>query len=565
MRPNSIDEFITLRNGVPHDAETRRIYGLLRRPLRASAEQAKDLTDQLASAHGAQTLWAEQAAALREIKLYGGVICGLGTGEGKTLVSLLAPTLLSHIPRPLLLTPSASISSGKVLRAYEAAKEHWLVRDDIHWLGYGQLSRAAYADYLTTYNPGMLILDEAHRAGRYDSAITKRIERWRALNPRAPIICLSGTLMASRFVEDIARLCEWSLGAKSPVPRTSAKQTLRNYKLATAGKIPFGVLGDLKAVGRRYRETPGVVVSTGKRAVSASLYATPVHVDVGPEIVEAFKHLRAGKLPDGSEVIDPDGHKTWQIATALALGFWRKWEPHPPLEWLHAYRTWAAYCREVIADGSNDLDTELRVRNASIHDPDCWPLHEWLRIKPLYNEPKITVWLTRERLKAAHAWLKAHPTGLLWTAHPAFGNELARRGGWHFYHQNAKDRNGASVLDHKRGTAAVVSVAACSTDLDGMQKIWNTNLYVSPMASGDAHEQSLARTHRHGQEAAEVHTYYWIACRENAEALDGAREKESTVSLIENRSRKLLIAEWTEHENKQRNNVGPQWAGKKRP
>jgi hypothetical protein len=209
----------------------------------------------------------------------------------------------------------------------------------------------------------------------------------------------------------------------------------------------------------------------------------------------------------------------------------------------------------VIADDSNDLDTELRVRNACMSDESCWPLHQWLAIKDIYTEPKITVWISDERVRAAAAWLKAHH-GLCWTSNPTFGAAVSGMSALPFYHQGAKDRRGRSVLDHKRGTGAIVSLGSCSTDLDGMQKIWNKNLYVSPPASGDAHEQSLARTHRHGQTENEVHVTYWIACRENIEALKSAREKESAVSVIENRQRKLLIAEWTLDRKK---GTGEQW------
>ena len=528
------------------------------------------MTERLRRKNGKQELWPDQGVALVEIERHRGLAGGIKVSGGKTLVSFLAASVLPDCARPLLLCPSKSIKTGKVAAKYAEARRHWRVRKDITWLSYELLQRKAYADYLETYQPKLLILDEAHHAGRYNSSRTKRISRYLKAHPDVVCIVLSGSLIASRVVNDSLRLCHWALRKRSPLPRlinAQTKATARYWRMALElpARCKPGALHRFcsrdetarQGVGRRYRETPGVVCSAGASNIGASFIAEIEHVKIRDQrIIDAVGFVRAGKMPDGSELLDPDGSNTWTTVQTLALGFYYEPETPPPLRWLRAYRNWCAYCREVIADEDNACDTESQVI-ASLDD-ECWPYNDWVEIRDSYKLVRKAVWLSDERVRATKQWMRSHKHGIVWTQFKAFGLALSP-----YYGSHARDRaSGRYITEHPRGVACAASVRTCSEDLD-LQYLFHENLFPSPFATGAWHEQANARTHRYGQPEGEVTARYQIACSENRNALSVARARETAAAEMDGHwGRKLLIAEWNEPTIRaERGN--PLWQGKR--
>lgn len=569
-KPNTVNEAATLYRGVPRDKEFSRIAALPRRVW--SEDQARraaaKLTARLKRRKGTQELWPEQAIALREIEKYGGLAGGIKVSGGKTLISFLAPSILPHLERPLLLCPSKSIKTGKVRAKYEEARKHWRVRGDITWLSYELLQRKEYADYLSTYKPQLLILDEAHHAGRYNSSRTKRISRYLRDNPDVVCIVLTGSLIASRVINDSLTLCYWARGKRSPLPRPNkhGRASARYWRMALElpARCKPGVLRELckpdertlAGVGRRYRQTPGIVCSSGKSNIGASMVCETEIVNItNPQIVEAVGNVRRNKLPNGNELLDPDGSNQWSTVQTLALGFYYVPDPPPPLPWLRAYRNWCAYCRECISDESNALDTEAQVI-ASL-DGDCWPWNDWAEIRNDYKLTRKAVWLSDERVLAAQAWMRGHKHGIVWTQFKAFGQRLDP-----YYGAQARDkRSGRFILQHESGRACAASIKVCSEDLD-LQYLFYENLFPSPPATGAWHEQANARTHRFGQLEGEVTARYWLACTENKNALGVARAREAAAAQLDGHmTRKLLIADWIES-RKRIDATNPLWYGK---
>lgn len=571
-RPNTIKERVALNAGVPRDKEHARILALPRRiwsevQMRRAAAK---FTARFKRKNGEQELWPDQAVALAEIEAYGGIAGGIKVSGGKTLISFLAPSVLPHLARPLLLCPSKSIRTGKVAAKYKEARTHWRIRKDITWLSYELLQRKAYADYLETYQPKILILDEAHHAGRYNSSRTKRISRYLRAHPDVVCIVLSGSLIASRVVNDSLRLCYWARRRQSPLPRPNkhGRATARYWRMALElparckpGALKEFCRGDektLRGVGRRYRQTPGIVVSSGKSNIGATLSCETEYVQIkDPVILDAVAHVRSGRMPDGSELLDPDGSNTWSTVQTLALGFYYVYDPPPPKPWLRAYRNWCSYSREVIADESNLLDTEAQV--IACVDDDCWPYLEWVAVRDDYKLTRKAVWLSDDRIAATKAWMRTHPHGIVWTQFKAFGERLRP-----YYGSHAKDKQtGKYILQHKRGHACVASIKVCGEDLD-LQHIFYENLYPSPPATGAWHEQTIARTHRFGQREGEVTVRYWLACAENRNALSVARARELAAAEMDGHmQRKLLIADWNETQRTRKPRGNPLWAGKR--
>lgn len=570
-KPNTNHERANLHAGVPRDKELARILALPRRvwsedqALRAAAK----LTKRFRRSAGEQALWPEQGVALCEIERHGGLVGGIKVSGGKTLISFLAPSVLAHLERPLLLCPSKSIKTGKVLAKYREARKHWKVRKDITWLSYDLLQRKSYADYLETYQPKILILDEAHHAGRYRSSRNVRISRYLASHHEVVCIVLTGSLIASRVVNDSLTLCYWARGKHSPLPLPNsgpARATARYWRMALElpARCKPGALREmcrpgeptLQGVGRRYRQTPGIVCSSGESNIGASMICETEYVHIKSQaIIDAVGNVRNGRMPDGSELLDPDGSNTWSTIQQLALGFYYVPDPAPPSGWLRAYRNWCAYSREVISDESNLCDTEAQVIESI--DGECWPWDEWVAVRSEYKRVRKAVWISTERVLAAKQWMRAHKHGIVWSQFKAFGLALDP-----YYGSHARDaRSRKYITEHTRGTACAASIAVCSEDLD-LQYLFHENLFVVPPATGSWHEQANARTHRFGQPEGEVTARYWIACTENKNALSVARAREAAAARLDGHmQRKLLIAEWNEAKANKQDKGSPLWLG----
>jgi hypothetical protein len=571
-KPNTINEAVALRHGVPRDSELTRIIALPRRVWSEAQTRrvAAKLTTRFKRKQGTQELWPEQGVALREIEKYGGIAGGIKVSGGKTLISFLAPSLYPQLERPLLICPSKSVKTGKVLTKYREARAHWKVRKDITWISYHALQSKAFANYLDTYKPQIIILDEAHHAGRYNSSRTKRISRYIAANPGVLVIVLTGSLIASRVVNDSLTLCYWARREQSPLPlpTTAGRTTARYWRMALElpARCRPGVLRELcnrdertlAGVGRRYRQTPGIVCSSGKSNIGASMLCETEIVTIRDQrIIDAVGNVRAGRMPDGSELLDPDGSNVWSTTQTLALGFYYAVDPAPPSSWLRAYRNWCAHCRETLADESNTFDTE-RQYSDTLERGECWPWDDWCEVRNNYRVQRKAVWLSDERLRATRAWMRAHKHGIVWSQFKAFGQALDPYYGSHA--RDAKTRK--YILQHPKGTACVASVKVCSEDLD-LQYLFYENLFPAPFATGAWHEQACARTHRYGQPEGEVTARYWIACTENKNALSVARAREAAAATLDGHTqRKLLIAEWSEARHKI-DKGNPLWQGKK--
>jgi len=553
------------REGVPACAEWQRVDALPRRAWSEDPELdqvAAEMTAWLKTPTGTQSLWTIQAIALAEIMEQRGLVGGIRVSGGKTLIALLAPTVLD-LPRPLIFVPAKSIKSGKADKAYREARQHWRVRTDIQFVSYETLQQSEYADMLERYRPGVVIADEAHKWGRHDSGRTSRMQRFIDSEHGAgvPRINLSGTLLASHVVKDVARLCEWSLGAKSPLPRTKKAQkdwadALEVRADALGPRMKPGALarwckddeaesldGLRRAYGRRYIQTPGVVVSSGDALGQSLVIDVKVNAEHDKAVEDVFEKLRGDPPRAPDDWILVDAPVIWSVAQQLELGFYYQPKPRPPAEWTLARQNWASYCRERIAHG-DEVDTELRVANEcrAMGDdaPHWWT--DWIAIRDTFRLEVEPVWLSDRRVDQAAEWLKKHG-GLCWSQFTAFSRRLSQKHRIPYFGAEACDEDGNSILEYPGGPA-IVSIAACSEDLN-LQDRWHSNLVVAPPSTGQAWEQFLARTHRFGQQADEVTCEAWVGCLENRESLDRALEKERAVAQASHDdARKLLVADW---------------------
>src|SRR5690606_26323577 len=150
----------------------------------------------------------------RELHHWRGLFAPMRVGSGKTLVTLLAPTIL-QAQRPVLVVPGGS-GLAKTREDFAAyARAGWRVTLPT-LVSYTELGRPDRESRLLALRPDLLVLDEADRAGNLRAACTRRIRR--AIEQLRPVVAvLSGTLITDRLA-DYWHLLVWALGPLAPAP-----------------------------------------------------------------------------------------------------------------------------------------------------------------------------------------------------------------------------------------------------------------------------------------------------------------------------------------------------------
>lgn len=551
---------------VVRTAELRRIVAMPRRAWSEedAREMATRLTELLRTPKGTMALRPVQAIALVELGVRGGLFGIMRVGAGKTLTSLLAPVVV-EAERPLLLIPSKLVAKTK--RDYLALREHWDIPEPMI-VTYEKLGRVQAAEALDEYAPDLIVADEAHKLKNTKAAVTRRVRRWMRENPRTKFVAMSGTV-AKRSLMDYAHMLQWAL--KSDVPLPDNYNDLRIWADALDARKNIdrraypGALTDLcndeeraawgtppkdrrarllydmtdatpsriaarRAYRRRLVETDAVV-ATQEAGIAASLVLTPVEPPKSAVIDAAFNQLRkTWETPDGEPI--SDAPSMWRHAREIALGFYYRWNPRPPRDWIDARKAWCAFVRSTLA-GSRSLDSELQVKLANPHAQE---LTDWLAVKDKFAPRTEIVWIDDTVRDLAASWL-ANNTGILWVEHVQFAHALARFTGVPYYGQG--NASGAEL--HPKNKSMILSIEAGREGLN--LQAWSSNFVLSPPADGERWEQMLGRTHRDGQEADEVSVEVAAFCVDHVEsfwsAADGARYVADTLGSPQ----KLLIAD----------------------
>jgi hypothetical protein len=555
------------RRRVALTSELERVAGIPRRVRDPVAEEAlaARMTELLKTPHGQMRLRPAQAFALYEFATVGGMFGPLRVGLGKTIISLLAPTVLQRSKRvgfrPLLVVPAGLVE--KTERDRRLLVEHWDIAPFLKIMSYEWLGRVQAAEALKEFAPDLVVLDECHRArNRRGCAAARRLERFFREHPGTHCLAMSGTI-TKRSIRDYAHILCWCLPA-AYVPVPLHFQDLEDWADALDEKkereegdaVDPGALRALcqaeeeqlwdagharraarVAFRRRLVETSGVV-TTDETPIDASLSIRLVRLPGSVDCVEdAFAQLRANwETPDGEPVMD--GLEMFRHARELALGFFYRWDPVPPRSWLEPRRIWAKFVRETLKH-SRRFDSELQVRQWASTLPKCVELRDWLAVRDTFTPNTVPVWLDDSVLRFVADWARSHK-GIAWIEHQCFGQRLENEFGLPYYGKLGRDATKRLIDDHPRDKSMAASIAS---NKEGRNlQAWCENLIVSTPANGLNMEQLLGRTHRDGQEADEVTVDVVVNCAEHYEAFEQARRDADYIQTSTGSPQKLLLA-----------------------
>lgn len=499
-------------HGVVRSNELARIAALPRRVWEADPTVAAarvDLAEMLRVPGGTMELWPTQAAALIEAATCQGLFAPIGVGRGKALISLLAPVVMDA-RRPLLLVP-AQLRDQTLRKVIPEMRRHWRLHPDLEVRGYSELSLAKNCHMLDVMEPDVIVLDECHAVKAAGTARTKRLKSYLRERPETRVVAMSGTV-TRRSLKDYWHLLLWALKPDlAPIPATW--QEMQAWADALdADADPRGEPGALldfceegdedprDGYRRRLVQSPGVV-ATSESELGTSLRIVRYPVAVPGPIRTHIDLMRATWETPGGDAIS-EAVDLWRHARELACGFFYRWDPLPPVEWLQARKAWKRYVRETLRTNRRGLDSELLVAgDAERQDPKPPEWEAWCDVRDTFEPNTVPEWLDDYAVEAAAEWLRGTESeggGICWIEHVAFGERLAAASGFPYFGAGAK-ASGA-ILD---ATGPIIASVRAHSEGKNLQR-WARSLVMACPPSGKTWEQLLGRTHRAGQLADEV-------------------------------------------------------------
>lgn len=567
--PSSSTEEARIRAGVQESYELERILKIPRRPL--VLNEVPDQSYLYARPEGAMHLWPIQSAVLIEAAKANGLLGPIGVGHGKTLASLLVGVAMNARMIVLLVPPQ--LRTQLLKSDIPALNKHWkLPLERLRVIAYSELSNARTDDLLDKLKPDLIVADEAHNLRHSSAARTKRFLRYMKEHPECRFVALSGT-MTRRSLKDYQHLSELALRKNSPLPNHFP--TLQDWSMAidVSKKEPMPPGALLKfcdeyeldqiakardtyeaqkhvrhAFRRRVIESPGVV-ATEESALGTSLIITGLRPLVPGEVKHAIKRLHDTWEIGDEELIDP--LSVARVGRQLAGGFYYRWvwpNGEKDHEWLDARKNWNKEVREVLKMSRKGLDSPMLITNAILRGEfEAEHYAEWTRVKDRYSPtpPVEAVWISKFLIEESIRWgqetcNKASP-GIIWYESDAFGRELAQASGFPFFGPGTKASEGLAEVNAQKTPVIICSRAAHGTGKN-LQR-FSRNLFTAPSTGGVDWEQTIARTHRPGQEADEVFVDVYLHTDDMETAYYSALRDARYIEQTQGQKQKLLYAE----------------------
>jgi len=485
--------------------------------------EEEDLTSALKTPEGTWTLKPLQNKSLVACREARGGVLLLGCGVGKTLISLLLPSVMGSACTVLLVPAALREKTYAEIPAY---REQFTFKTP-HILSYEQLSRRSGLDYLKRTAPDLIICDEAHYVKSLDSTRTGRLGKYLVSNPSCRLVVMSGTLF-NKTLADFAHLADWSLEEGSPIPRNMRDvETFDNVLTGEANPYQHAAFKPLLEWGSKPREalysrmlhTKGVVLTTEETVGSSLRIYTrrpAIPIDLKDAISRSFEEGVVDALEElgiefNLEEVSASSH-LWEDAEQFALRalsqmlagvlYYWVWEDNvPDTLWLEARRAWRRAVRiikDMDLDGYDSpqlIELGFEDLRADVRDTFSATRSIWLEHKHKPEPPRAAVWVSDYLVDDICAWVDKQIGGfIIWVDLVELGTRLSSVLGIPYY--------GGGVEIPLDGRRCIMSVRSHGTGKN-LQR-WSVSLVAAAIADPATWEQLLARTHRTGQPRDEV-------------------------------------------------------------
>ena len=485
-------------------------------------EHTNDLTKYLKKPEGKQQLRPIQNEMLWQAIDRRGLLGFVACGEGKTLVSMLLPTVL-RAERPLLLLPAFMITQH--LSDRNAYGLHWDLKE-MKVLSYETLSSPKRLKELEDYAPDLIICDEAHCLRNLKSARVRRLDNY--MIKFMPMFCaLSGTLVA-RSISDYSHLASWALGVYSPIPRVA--QIVQEWCLSIEDGLPSKLVSDIVKGGskdeylKRLQGSKGIVI-TKSQEVGASLVLNKEKITMPNSLKKSIAIAMSTNdiVSATNEILDTDqleamfqSSDLWTPKDAFLLRVWGQiscgfvytwdWENREvDSEWIEYKRAWGRAAFQMLERSSFDSISLISQYAETPQAPKglaiAW--QNWKSVKDREPPKTKAIWLDEYLIEYVKKWTieQAEPV-LIWCAYAALAHKLKEALNCELYGAGDEDAKRLDTNKHIAHTA-IMSIQAHGTGKN--LQAWHNQIIVHPLAHPSTWEQLLARTHRPGQTSDEVH------------------------------------------------------------
>jgi len=586
--------FSTNAPPVPDSPEFRRILNLPRRT-RPEKCAVPDYRTDAGRAAGVE-IRDGQTVGLYELHWNGGLFASLPVGWGKTLFSFLA----AHVRkarRPMLFVQASGLEQTR--HDFLQLSRHWQEPQPMPLIStYHALTERRNVDMLFQIKPDLLLFDESDqlrlidkgsapiRIDRYvDWARKLEIAQGTGFGSVLSVAAFTGTI-GRGSLRDFAHVLRWCLGPNCPVPLFEGSlfqwcNAVDDDRAIGMARWQPGVLISLppypdwkdaidtdldfmsentnlhlarSGVARRIAETPGVLIydeSSCDQPLVIDFLAPPKD----PAIDAAFANFRSTwETPAGEPLTD--SLQVYKHMAELGSGFFYRWDPKAPIEWLTARRNWCAFVREQIEDtraSREPLDTEGAVKDAFPTEPS---LLAWLAIEPTFKPNPVQQWYSASVVYAAAQWLEdLHAQGrkgLIWTFHKAVAQGLMSVSQTPYYGAkgqrfdvNMRALEETLVTASRNADGTPRTSAILSAKANGRQRNlqhYQDQLFVGWEAATHLVEQRLGRTHRSGQDQP-VRATILLTSGETIDAFRKTYAECAVVRSLQSHTQKILTAE----------------------